>query len=221
MKLLSLITALVTAIDLFAQQEMVEVKNEPRHHLVFENESVRILNVFVEPGDTTLYHRHNTPSVFIFLSTTQTGSQLWNGQPVASPFKAGTIIFDSLKTERIHRVWNIDTGWLHVMDVEITAKIPKQKLQNLESGQLSALFKEAMLNGYKLSLAAKENLQLPNSAAGYLLVSLGDAELTVRSNSNTAVYFMKAGHYVWTSTTDRMQVSNTGNKAAAFALLQF
>jgi hypothetical protein len=32
------------------------VRNEPRHHNVFENEFARILDVYLAPGDTTLYH---------------------------------------------------------------------------------------------------------------------------------------------------------------------
>ena len=40
------------------------VKDEPRHHNVFENEYIRILDVFLPPNDTTQYHIHSTPSVF-------------------------------------------------------------------------------------------------------------------------------------------------------------
>ena len=54
----------------------VQVRNEPRHHNVFENEFIRILDVYLGPGDTTLYHLHNTPSVFIRFTNTNVGSFL-------------------------------------------------------------------------------------------------------------------------------------------------
>ena len=36
------------------QQQPVEITSEPRHHLVFENEYVRVFDVTVAPRDTTL-----------------------------------------------------------------------------------------------------------------------------------------------------------------------
>ena len=77
-KYLLLIAALNYTILVVAQ---VHVRNEPRHHNVFENEFVRILDVHLGPGDTTLYHLHNTPSVFIIFTNTNVGSQLIGKQP--------------------------------------------------------------------------------------------------------------------------------------------
>jgi hypothetical protein len=57
----------------FAQ---VAVRDEPRHHNVFENDYVRVLDVWVAPKDTTQFHVHATPSVFIMLSKTTTSAQL-------------------------------------------------------------------------------------------------------------------------------------------------
>jgi hypothetical protein len=38
--------------------EAVDVAQEPCHHLVFENEFVRVFNVEIPPGETTLLHCH-------------------------------------------------------------------------------------------------------------------------------------------------------------------
>ena len=48
--------------NVFAQPA---VRNEPRHHNVFENDYIRVLDVYLAPDDTTQYHIHATPSVFI------------------------------------------------------------------------------------------------------------------------------------------------------------
>src|ERR1044071_3779287 len=60
----------------------VQVRDEPRHHNVFENESVRLLDVYLAPHDTTQYHIHSTPSVFLVLKNAVTGSQLLGAAPV-------------------------------------------------------------------------------------------------------------------------------------------
>jgi hypothetical protein len=221
-KLFVLFTLSLVTFNLLAQERWVEVRNEERHHLVFENNYLRLLNVFIGPGDTTRYHRHNTASVFIQLSTTKVVSQLLGGQPVASTnIFAQTLTFDSLTKERIHRVINVDTTWMHVMDVEITAKIPQKKLQDLKYRQLAPLFKEANLNGYKLSLAANEKFSFPGSSAGYLLVSLSNNEISFESNGNTENYLMKAGHYLWIGANEKRLIYNHSNSLAEFAVLQF
>ena len=99
----------------------VHVRDEPRHHNVFENDVIRILDVYLGPGDTTLYHLHNTPSVFIIFTNTTVSSQLLGGQPQKGANVTGVIDYDSISTPRIHRVWNEDTSWFHAMDIELTS----------------------------------------------------------------------------------------------------
>jgi len=208
--------------SLFGQPPFVEVKDEPGHHLVFENNFLRILDVHLKPGDTTLYHRHKTPSVFIYLSQNKVRSQLLNkemGNEVVN--SAGAISYDQIATERIHQVWNTDTIWMHVMDVELKPNDLKSKRQSLQLKELNPLFKESLLNGFKMSLSLNQNIQLPSTAGGYLLVSLGNSEIIIEANGNKEHRFMKAGHYEWISSNDKSKVENKSNSNAEFALLQF
>ena len=61
---------------LCSSQEVVPVKDEPMHHNVFENSFLRVLDVRIKPGDTSLFHKHATPSVFIVLHPVKTGSEV-------------------------------------------------------------------------------------------------------------------------------------------------
>ena len=54
----------------------VPVREEPRHKPVLENEYFRLLDVWLSAGDTTMYHIHATPSLFVILSSTRTASQM-------------------------------------------------------------------------------------------------------------------------------------------------
>ena len=53
----------------------VPVHQEPRHHLVFETPGTRILDVQVPPGDTTLFHTHTDPVLYVTMSASRTRSQ--------------------------------------------------------------------------------------------------------------------------------------------------
>src|SRR5215471_21518393 len=46
-------------------QSPVPVLNEPRHHLKFENDYVRVFDVVVPPGDTTLFHIHSNDYAYV------------------------------------------------------------------------------------------------------------------------------------------------------------
>ncbi|MEO6329257.1 MAG: hypothetical protein ABIO55_10005 [Ginsengibacter sp.] len=193
------------------------VRNEPRHHNVFENDYVRVLDVYIAPNDTTQFHIHATPSVFISLSKTATGSQLIDQNPIKNISVAGSIRYDSLVTPRIHRVWNDDTAWYHVMDVELVAGKPHINEPALQNSSLQLLDDKPLVRTYALQLIKGGSFKLPLSKAGYLLVNTGEADITFQSKDINEHRFMKAGHYYW---TEGAKILMTGNNDITFALLQ-
>lgn len=102
-------------------QPVVEVRDEPRHKPVFENQYIRLLNVVIPPGDTSLYHRHSLPSVFVFLEKTDIGMQDWGSAPSATTTVRGQTWFNGYEQgTHIHRAWTTDREVnLHAIDIEI------------------------------------------------------------------------------------------------------
>ena len=202
----------------FAQ---IAVRNEPRHHNVFENEYVRLLDVWLAPGDTTQFHIHATPSVFNMFTKTTTGSQL-SGQPPlkSSTSVAGNIWYDSLVTPRIHRVWNDDTSWYHVMDVELLAGKPHTNEPALRNEAIQLLFDEPLVRVYHLQLSAGGSFQLPLSKSGYVLVSLGEGSVVFQSAATIQHRILKAGHYRWVDAGQELSISAGNGSLPTFTLLQ-
>src|SRR5688500_2674766 len=60
-------------------EKIVPVHQEPRHQLVFERPGTKILNVQIPPGDTTLFHTHSHPILYVNMSGSQTRSQTLGG----------------------------------------------------------------------------------------------------------------------------------------------
>jgi quercetin dioxygenase-like cupin family protein len=196
----------------------VAVREEPRHHRVFENELIRILDVYLPPGDTTQYHLHNTPSVFITFTKTATGSQQIGQQPEKSISVAGQVWYDNLSTPRIHRVWNEDSIWFHVMDIELTAGFARSIPVILKNPSLHLHFNEPLAAGYRLKLPANDPVVLPKSVMGYLLLATGDGNIEVKSKKYNQKRRMKAGHYVWIEAGRPIRLINTGHEADFFLL---
>jgi hypothetical protein len=198
----------------------VPVRDEPRHHNVFENGYVRLLDVFLGPHDTTQFHVHNTPSVFTTFTKTATGSRLVSGQPSGDLSVAGKSWYDSLATPRIHRVWNEDTAWFHVMDIELVAGKPQGDQPVLQDPVLKLYFKEPLANGYRLELQRGSSVNLPASSIGYLLLSIGHAVIEYRANDHIGNRIMKGGHYVWIEPGKPFSFTSQTNTSSSFVLLQ-
>jgi len=198
----------------------VAVRDEPRHHNVFENSYVRILDVFLAPHDTTQFHVHNTPSVFTTFTKTATGSQLVSGQPSGDLSVPGKSWYDSLSTPRIHRVWNEDTVWFHVMDIELVAGTPHSNQPVLQHPLLKLYFNERLANGYRLDLQSHTRIELPSSAIGYLLLSIGDAAIEYTTNDHVQRRVMKSGHYRWIEPGKAFSFTSQTSTPSSFVLLQ-
>ena len=61
-------------------EKVVPVHEEPRHHLVFEAPATRILDVQIPAGDTTLFHTHSDPILYVSMSQSRTRSQSLGGE---------------------------------------------------------------------------------------------------------------------------------------------
>ena len=111
-----------------AQQDekIVPVHQEPRHHLVFDSPTAKILDVQVPPGDTTLYHTHSDPILYVAMANSQTRSQTlgreWSGGDASRPatpstFRVGRMTFSPYPQPVTHRVNNIGEGMFRLIGI--------------------------------------------------------------------------------------------------------
>ncbi len=113
------ITVFLSFIGLYAVAQ-VPVREEPRHKPVLVNQYFRMLDVKIPPGDTTLYHIHETPSLFLRFTNSYVASQVkdsvWSEKSMSIK---GTADYDYFSNTRVHRVSNQDKDTFHVTDIEI------------------------------------------------------------------------------------------------------
>lgn len=104
----------------------VQVSKEPSHHLVLQNQYIRLLDVRLMPGDTTQYHIHSTPSLFLQLTHTKIGIQIKGGEWTTEQSLPGNTSYRSFSPDSIvHRVANFDTVLFHVNDIELLSPFQK------------------------------------------------------------------------------------------------
>jgi quercetin dioxygenase-like cupin family protein len=62
----------------------VQITSEPSHHLVLENEYLRVFKVEVAPHASTLMHRHRHDYVFVTLGDAHVSNEV-EGKPPVGP----------------------------------------------------------------------------------------------------------------------------------------
>jgi quercetin dioxygenase-like cupin family protein len=109
------------SVDVASLKEPVPVEMEPHHHVVLQNQYVRVLDVLFPPGDPALFHTHSNDNVSVALSGDKTKSQSMGGEWSApNDVVAGQVAFHKAKGKPYtHRVGSAGTQAFHVIDVEI------------------------------------------------------------------------------------------------------
>jgi hypothetical protein len=198
----------------------VPVSQEPRHHKVLDNGHVRLLDVHIPPGDTTQFHIHSTPSVFLLLTEANTGTEVVSEEDRSnSPvIHYGNIWFEGFYLKpRIHRVFNRDNHEFRVMDIELTNKnyiVPDPPIKN-ES--FTFLFDERPVRAYRLDPEAGANISLPPQKGDILMIQLTDSTGPVRVNEKT---FRQKGDFLYIHSGAKFGLKNEGTGKASFAFFE-
>ena len=199
----------------------VPVSKEPRHHNIFENGHVRLLDVHIPPGDTTMIHIHATPSVFVILTNdVKVGSQVISEEKHAKLNTADddNILFEGFyKQPRIHRVWNSDTVEYHVMDIELTNKNYITLDSPIRQQAFTFLFEEKPVRAYRLSMSTIVIFSLPARKGDILMIRLTDSKNDVQANGK---YFHKKGDFIYIPSGKPVEIKNGDNGKDEFAFFE-
>ncbi|MGH2647139.1 MAG: hypothetical protein ACRDE8_06210 [Ginsengibacter sp.] len=212
-KYCTLLLLLIICNSIWAQ---VPVRQEPHHKPVLENDYVRLLDVHINPGDTTLYHLHAAPSVMVHITKSTIGIQVM-GQPATQPAQVlpGQIKFAAYdKNPVTHRVYNAGKNVFHVMDIELVKKEPSNdscvvfKKPNVET-----TINEKLARVYKVNLGNSQTIKLPPGNCAHLLICTA-------GEVNSAGKKISTGKYIFFAPQTEVSVNNKQANAATCVLLE-
>lgn len=111
---------------------VVPMHREPRHHMVLETPTLRIMDVRIRPQDTTLYHHHENTTLYVAIGISVTDAQplggTWGGaRPTDNPrWTAGDISIDSsyAATPLTHRVTNVGASLFRLLAITVRSNEP-------------------------------------------------------------------------------------------------
>ena len=108
-------------VDTSTLKEPVAVEQEPHHHVVLQNQYIRVLDVSFPVGEPSLFHTHSNDNVSVALSGDFTKSQTM-GVAWSEPVQVthGAVAFHKAHGQPYtHRVGSAGEKAFHVIDVEI------------------------------------------------------------------------------------------------------
>lgn len=194
----------------------VPVRQEPHHKTVFENDYVRLLDVHIKPGDTTLYHIHAAPSIMVHITKSIIGVQI-KGHTIMPPSEVsqGKTSFAAYdENPIIHRVYNADKNIFHVMDIELVKKQPSaNSCAALQIPGAVITIDEKLARVYKFDLADQQLINLPAGRCAHLVICI-TGEITTNGKR------ISAGKYLFFNPDSKVSVTKKQNDNATCVVLE-
>jgi len=163
-----------------------------------------------------MWHKHSTPSVFLILSATKTGSQV-RVEPGKPSFADGNIWFEGFyDTPRIHRVWNEDDHEFHVIDMELPHKPNGDIDPPIKDPSFHLLFDERPVRGYRMTLGSRVSDHRDARKAPMVVILVDDgAMVKVRDT-----VLRKKGDYVFIPAGTPLDLQNDGQAEVKLAVFE-
>ena len=243
MKRLILLVATLLAAQ--ATTPEVEITAEPHHHLVFENKSVRVFNVEVDPNTETLMHWHRHDYISVSLGSTEIANNVKDKPPLTVKLPDGDVRFVSATFA--HFVRDLGPQPFRNVTIEIledeslrnsTAKWDEDRgLTALPNGTQQILFVKDGIRVSEFELQSGGVVPMRHHAGPQLLVAINDIDLrrdpagqgiNVEGSHGhdkplpaPAPDHLKSGESKWLPANDAHSIKNTGSKLAKFVTLEF
>jgi quercetin dioxygenase-like cupin family protein len=225
----------VLALTAWTQQAQapVEITSEPSHHLVLENMFVRVFAVSVDPGKSSLMHRHAHDYLSVSLGDTQIMNTKQGTQPVAASFKDGDVRFTPAGL--IHAVTNSGSNPFRNRTIELLQPTTNQKACT-ESCEIpvpcDSADKTKCVTVTKLITADQWSVTQVISPPGakypqhthlanFLTIPLTDADITRKNQDQPeTVVHSKTGELTWNNPVVHT-LTNSGTTTAKTIVLEF
>lgn len=202
----------------FTIAAQVQVSKEPRHKKVLENKYIRLLDVRIPPGDTTLFHIHSTPSLFLHFTNTvvclQAKGEVWvKGENNEGNASYRSFVNDTL----VHRVSNCDTVPFHVTDIEILS--PYKPTTQLKPLPFTVLFENEKAFAYRFSSSSFNN-QLINGRGPMVAELVAGDEVIYHDTRNKKSTKIKTGKFLYIKPGSSFYFSAKGDEEIKMVLFE-
>jgi quercetin dioxygenase-like cupin family protein len=179
----------------------VNILQEPRHRSVHKDGNLHLLDVQINPGDTTLPHTHDSAILYTFISN---GEGLLNGR-----VSSITTYVDEHYT---HRVSNEGPGLFRIIAMANYGDAYTGVVQPAAGLVIAPQLENAWFRSFRLELAAGETSAKMTHAYPAAIVQVTDGLLYVHRADGVSTELQSVGDWDWRAARQEYQIQNKSDK---------
>ena len=222
---------LLATAALAQQQQPVEITSEPSHHLVFENEYVRVFDVTVAPKAATLIHRHGYDYLIVTLGDSDVVNARVGEKPVPLHLSDGDVRYTAgnfahaASNESAQPFHNITIELLkHSGKVEPCAGVCAVQQCEYDRHACPTVHRRIVADQWQVSLVRmppSSRLEKHTHTLPHLVVAVSDLDLGSQTDSATAAVKKAPGGLAWVPSGVTHTLVNNSSRPAQFVTLEF
>lgn len=190
-------------------QAPVPVKKDPSHRIVFKNKLVTIIYPRILPGDTTPYHIHETPSVFLVMRDTYVYDQTY-GKAGENFFSSkGETWYNEFYKKQTHRIANTDSVDHQSILIELSNE-PKSKYPDPIPGLPKPEYFEKV-RIYPLKINSNSSFDLKTTSTPAIVVAY-KGDLSMKEKGRT--FTLREGDIKWVDESSSIEFINENTEIA-------
>lgn len=196
----------------------VAVHDEPRHRRRFENEFVRVYDVLIPPGDTTLYHHHAEDTFYVAVNEATVRDRTWGEDDVTTgTAPAGLVLCRPHRRKPlIHQVHNAGAAEMRLIGAEIKASPAVTSSDPLDAPGFQLHLERDRLRAYDLALEPGASTGNVDYRFSSLTVMMSIATMHVAHADGTERTMICApGDVVWQPGPISVSLTNVGEESLA------
>jgi len=211
----ALINFLLVVVLLFSQAgpKVVPVGEEPRHHVVFQNKYVRVIDAAIPPGDTTLFHTHSVNNVPVVISGGNLRTEILGGKITESSVETGGAWFTP--ATYTHSIKNIGNTPVRFIDAEVLSSPPAVASTATETGKVpgrTLVLENEQVRIYSIKLARGETTGFFTHTRPVLQVEVTGGRISINQRGASKKEMeVKPGEFHWTETTETRSITSIGD----------
>jgi mannose-6-phosphate isomerase-like protein (cupin superfamily) len=193
----------------------VEITAEPLHKVRFDNGRVRLIELIIPKGKTTLYHTHRHDGFFIFCGAAHVGFQKLGEQPLVVSMQPGSRNFTPAENgPYTHRVFSAKDEDICVSALELIGS-PAVKLASTADDRFPPF--EILINNqrgrlYRLRLGPGEVTETFTRPASTAVIAVSSGRISEQAKGKTSrLWDFEPGSFRWIEAGEELSIRNAGS----------